>query len=100
MQDITSTSGMAHDEFKEYVGSVTQKGMVTIPKEVRRRLNIKSRGKVIFRATEDSLEIKPIMALEDARGSVTPLVPSKDWKQVREEVREERVNRYQTKINS
>jgi|GEM_PF-5471889 len=100
MIGTASMTSMGDDEFKDYVGSVTQKGMVTIPNEVRSRFNIKPKGKIIFRATEDTLEIKPIMALEDARGSVAPLALPKDWKQIREEVRGERVNRYQTKMNS
>ena len=91
---------MIQDEFKDYVGSVTQKGMVTIPNEVRRRFNIKPKGKVIFRATENSLEIKPILTLEDVKGSVPALSLTKSWKQIREEVKEERVNRYLTKMNS
>ncbi len=74
--------------------------MVTIPKEVRRRLKIKPKGKVVFRLATDTVQIKPIpMTLEDARGSVPPLSPPKNWKEVREAVKAERVERYLTKMN-
>ena len=100
MSSPVSISNMVQDEFKDYVGSVTRKGMVTIPNEVRRHFNIKPKSKVIFRTTENTLEIKPIMTLEDVKGSVPALSPAKSLKQIREEVKEERVNRYHAKMNS
>ncbi len=100
MQSPTVTISHPQDQVREYVSTVTPKGMVTIPQEVRRSFKIKPKEKVVFRATKDTLEIKPLMTLEDVMGSVPPLSPPKSLKQIREEVREERVNHYQAKMNS
>lgn len=94
------TPNPTNDDIREYVGSVSHKGTVTIPNEVRRRLKIKPKGKVIFRLAADTVEIKPIpMTLEDAMGSVPALTPAKSWQEISQMAKEERTDRYFAKMH-
>jgi len=61
-------------ESEEHVRTVTTKGQVTIPAEIRRLLEVEPGDKVIFPVTEGTVELQPgAMTLEDAFGAVTPL---------------------------
>ena len=74
--------------------------MVTLPVEVRKVLGIKPKDKVIFRISDQAVEIKPgPMTLEDTMGSVPALASPKDWKQMIEEVKEERAEQFINKLN-
>ncbi len=100
MSGTVSIPSTAVDNFREYVGSVTQKGMVTIPQGVRRRLNIRPKGKVIFRVVEDTVEIKSMpMTLEETFGSVKPLNRPENFKQLRDVAIEEHVDKVISKMN-
>ncbi len=100
MSGQPATASLLHDEVREYISPVTPKGMITIPQEIRRSFNIKPKGKVIFRVSANIVEIKPVsMTLEEAMGSVPALSPAKSWKEIREAVKEERVDRYIAKMN-
>ena len=82
-------------ENKEYIGTVTSKGQITIPAAVREALGLSARDKVVFRLSEGKVEIEPLpMSLEDAFGSVQPLQRPEDFASLREVVREERVERF------
>jgi AbrB family looped-hinge helix DNA binding protein len=101
MNTPTPAPGTINNDGREYIGSVTDKGMITIPQELRRIHKIKPGGKVIFRARQDTIEVKPMpMTLEDAYGSVTPINRPENFKQIRNMVREERVEKAITKMNS
>ncbi len=47
-------------EVGEYIGTLTPKGGVTIPVEVRRRLKVKPKDKVIFRVQEGKVELETL----------------------------------------
>ena len=66
--------------------TVTQKGQVTIPAEVRRAMGLKPRDKVIFRLVGKVAEMKkaPSKVLAGF-GAVTPRKKPEDWQEVREE---------------
>jgi antitoxin PrlF len=79
---------------KEYVGTLTTKGQVTVPAEVRRVLGIKPQGKVIFRVFDGRVELQPpTMTLEEAYGSVQPLNRPEDFNALRDKAIEEQVAR-------
>ena len=56
---------------EEHLGTVTQKGQVTIPLAVRKLLGVKSRDRVTFRVTEGRVELAAQMTLEAAYGMPT-----------------------------
>jgi AbrB family looped-hinge helix DNA binding protein len=59
---------------REYVTTVTQRGQVTIPAEVRRLLGAKPRDKIAFRVENGTVRLMPVeFTLEETFGSVTPL---------------------------
>jgi AbrB family looped-hinge helix DNA binding protein len=79
---------------EEHLGTITQKGQVTIPLAIRKLLGVKSQDRVAFRVIEGRVELAPAtMSLEDAYGAVKPTVRPEDWSEIRNRVREERVGR-------
>lgn len=50
--------------------TITTKGQVTIPKEIREELGLQPGDKVIFRKEGDNVVLKPASTLLDFRGSV------------------------------
>jgi AbrB family looped-hinge helix DNA binding protein len=54
------------------LSTVTSKGQVTIPKEIRTLMNIKPKDKVDFVLDGDKVLLKHVKTLKDFRGSVTP----------------------------
>lgn len=76
---------------KEIVASVTKRGQVTVPAEVRRLLGLKSRDKVVFAIDDDQVRLVPAtFTLESAFGSVTPRNRPEDFKALSRAAREER----------
>ncbi len=83
-------------EGKEYIATVTSKGQVTIPIEVREQLGLAPQDKVVFRVLADNrIEIEPLpMTLEEAYGSVAPLNRPEDFEAIEQITREEREDRW------
>ena len=73
---------------KQIVATVTERGQVTIPAEIRRALGIKAPDKIAFAVDEDQVRLLPLsFTLESAFGSVTPLSQPKNFKEVSREAR-------------
>ena len=68
--------------------SVTQKGQVTIPAEMRRRLGLRARDKVIFELEGNVLRLHPVSSSRILRGfgAVSPRNRPENWAGVRDEV--------------
>ena len=70
---------------EEYVGTPTEKGQVTVPAAVRRRLGIKPRDKVVFRIVGDRVELAPSsLSLAETFGAVKPRQQPEDFKELRD----------------
>ena len=81
-------------EWQEYISTMTSKGQVTVPVEIRRALGLKAQDKLVFRVVEGRVEIEPLpMSLEEAYGSVTSLTQPEDFSSIRAVAREERAER-------
>lgn len=79
---------------KEYAATVTQRSQVTLPAEVRRRLGIKARDKIIFAIEGDQVRLLPAtFTLESAAGSVPPLGRTVDSEEQIREAKEEKAAR-------
>jgi AbrB family looped-hinge helix DNA binding protein len=73
---------------REHETTVTQKGQVTIPAEVRQALGIKPRDKVIFEMEEEEkvVKLRPAASrVERWFGAVTPKQQPENFKETREE---------------
>jgi AbrB family looped-hinge helix DNA binding protein len=70
---------------KEIVTTITQRGQVTVPAEVRRMLGLKLRGKVAFAIDDCEVKLVPArFTLETGYRSVRPLArPMSDKEMVR-----------------
>ncbi|MBI2431022.1 MAG: AbrB/MazE/SpoVT family DNA-binding domain-containing protein [Candidatus Levybacteria bacterium] len=72
---------------RELETRLTQKGQVTIPAEVRSRLGLKPRDRVVFELEDDAVKIKPAASKVLAGyGAVRPRQRPEDWKQVEAEI--------------
>ncbi|HEU0073045.1 MAG TPA: type II toxin-antitoxin system PrlF family antitoxin [Dehalococcoidia bacterium] len=85
---------------REIWASVTERGQVTIPSEVRKLLGLNKRDKVVFALEDGHVMLKrPRFAtIADVAGSVPALDPPRDWKQVEQDAKDEVVERYIRKM--
>lgn len=75
---------------KQITASITQRGQVTIPVEVRRLLGAKPRGKVVFQIVDGEVRLAPVeFTLESAYGSVTPINRPEDFEEITRIAKEE-----------
>jgi len=74
----------------KYVTTVTQKGQVTIPGELRRALKIQPKDRVAFELVGGEVRLRPIKStLLAGFGSVKPINRPEDFRKMRQEVEEE-----------
>lgn len=79
---------------KEIVSTMTQRGQVTVPAEVRRMLGLRPRDKVAFAIDEGEVRLVPArFTLESAYRSVLPLTRSVSDKEMTRIAKEERARR-------
>lgn len=79
---------------KEIMRTVTQKGQVTIPFEIRNILGLKTRDKVIFKIDNDNIRLASAKyTLETAYGAVKPLNNVEDFKKLKQIAIEEHVEK-------
>ncbi len=77
---------------KQIIASITQRGQVTIPAEVRRLLGAKPRGKVAFQIDDGEVRLAAVeFTLETAYGSVKPINRPEDFEKLIREAMEEHV---------
>lgn len=85
---------------KEFVSSVSPKGQITLPAEVRRQLGLKPKDKVAIQLDGDDVRLVPTtFTLESAAGSVPALKEARTWEQIDERVKEERDERLLAELN-
>mgnify|MGYP001426974870 CR=1 FL=1 len=74
MESTEPTTMPDRRKIGDYIGTVSTQGRVTIPEEVRRLLDIQPQDKVVFRVTEDTIELSgKLPSLEELAGSLVPL---------------------------
>jgi len=79
---------------KEISTTITQRGQVTIPAEVRRLLGAKPRDRIVFRIDGTSVSLVPApFSLESAYGSVTPQQKPENFEEISRIAREDKVAR-------
>jgi len=86
----------------DYIGTVSSQGRVTIPEEVRRRLNIQPQDKLVFRVTKGTVELPgKLPTLEELAGSFAPLQPGSSLEEVIDEAKADHyANRFTSKMQS
>jgi len=85
---------------KEIMTTLTKKGQVTIPLEIRAYLGIKAKDKVAFSMDDDGVRLAPAKyTIEKVYGMVPPLNKPEDFKKNRKIVREEHAKKIVGKMN-
>ena len=75
--------------------SVSPKGQVTIPIEIRRRLGISPKDKVRFIVDDGCVRIeRAVSVLDKYFMAIPPLDPPRTWKELTEQVHDEIAQRY------
>ena len=75
---------------KELLSSVSPKGQVTIPVEIRRLLGVKPKDKVAFKVTDGKVELAPTASpLTESYMAIPALAPARSWKEIEQLVAEE-----------
>jgi len=71
---------------QEYEATVTEKGQVTIPQEIRRLMGLQPHDKVCFEVEGELVKIKRASSkLPQGYGSVVPRKKPEDFRSLREE---------------
>jgi len=79
---------------KEILTTITKKGQVTIPVEIRRLLGFKAKDKVAFRIDGDNVQLAPAKYnLETVYGAVKPLNKPEDFKKLKQTAIKEHVKK-------
>ncbi len=67
--------------------TLTQKGQITIPSEIRARLGLKPKDKVRFELEGEVVKLRVVPSkILQGYGAVTPRKRPENWKRVREEI--------------
>jgi antitoxin PrlF len=84
---------------KEFFATITQRGQITVPAEIRRMLGAKTGDKLAFQVDGSEIRLAPVaMTLERGYGSVKPVAPPEDFARVEEIAKEEHVARTLAKL--
>ena len=84
---------------REFETTVTQRGQVTVPAEVRRLLGIKPHDRVTFVIENGQVRLKrPEYTFESVYGSVEPRNRPEDFKRIYREARNEHAERVMRKM--
>jgi antitoxin PrlF len=76
---------------REFITTITQRGQVTIPAEVRKLLGVKPRDKIAFRVDGGTVRLVPVeFTLEQVFGSVTPLQRPEDFDELSRTAKDEK----------
>jgi AbrB family looped-hinge helix DNA binding protein len=84
---------------KEFYSSVSPKGQITLPIEVRRQLGLRPKDKVAIRIEGDDVRIAPVIfTLETAASSVPALAEPLTWEEIEARIKEDRDERIARKL--
>lgn len=101
MSVIPASTPFPAPQREEYIQTVTIKGQVTIPAEVRAAIGVKPNSQVTLRLQAGRVVIEPVeMTLEEAFASVKPQQSARDYKANRDAAIEEHVEKVINEMRS
>ena len=84
---------------KQYTTTVTKRGQVTLPAEVRRLLGTKPKDKVTFTVDAGQVSLSQVaFTLEGAFGSIRPSRRPEDFREVSRLAKEDKAERVSRKL--
>jgi AbrB family looped-hinge helix DNA binding protein len=86
---------------KEFTATITSKGQITIPREVRRELGVSANDQLVFVVQNGEVRLHPVeYTLESVRSSLPPLPGiSDDFEREIEEAMEEEADRIMRRLD-
>jgi AbrB family looped-hinge helix DNA binding protein len=100
MNVIPHSSAPTSQTREEYIRTVTSKGQVTIPSEVRNALGVKPNSQVVVSLQGGKVVIEPVaMTLEEAFGSVKPITRPENFKALRKAALTEKAEKVISKMH-
>ncbi|CAN5520940.1 MAG: AbrB/MazE/SpoVT family DNA-binding domain-containing protein [Chloroflexia bacterium] len=86
---------------RKYVSTITQRGQVTLPADVRRWLGVKPTDQVEFTIEDDQVTVKPVeFTVESVFRSVKPLPEPIDIEDQIRIAKDERAEEFARKMNT
>lgn len=86
---------------RRYTSTITQRGQVTLPAEVRRQLGVKPRDVVEFAIEDGEVTVRPVeFTARTARRSIKPLSPPIDIDEQVKIAKEERAERFANEMRN
>ena len=67
---------------------ITSKGQITLPKEVRKLLNVQEGNVVVFEKENDKIVIKPARTLRDFKGLLKSINTEENFDEIRKKSQE------------
>lgn len=69
---------------------VSDKGQVTLPAQIRKKLGIMPKSKMEVEVTENQIVLKPVKSIKDVKGIFRGIAvdKTKDWETIRRETEE------------
>src|SRR5436190_16899294 len=93
MNVLQPVGALPFQQREEYIQTVTVKGQVTIPAEVRKAIGVKPNSQVTVRLQAGKVVIEPVaMTLEESFGSVKPITRPENFKELRKIALEEKAD--------
>ena len=66
---------------------ITSKGQITLPKEVRKLLNVQEGNVIVFEKENDKIVIKPARTLRDFKGLLKSINTEENFDEIRKKVK-------------
>ena len=74
---------------RRFPSTITQRGQVTLPAAIRRRLGVGPRDRVLFELQGDTVVVRAEPTLDDVFGAVPPLNPPRTLEEIDRIIEEE-----------
>lgn len=73
-----------------YTSSVSPKGQITLPIEIRRRFGVKTRDRIVIEVEGDLVRLRPARsAVDETYQAIPPLQSARPWAELEAEVKAE-----------
>jgi antitoxin PrlF len=85
---------------REITTTLTKKGQVTVPVEIRNFFGLKTNDKITFKISDGIVQISPAKySIEDVYGIVKPINKPENFKKIREDAVKEYVQKVYKEMN-
>ena len=69
---------------RKYYSSISPKGQITLPMEIRMELGLTAKDRVAIEFTDGVVTVRPVQGIERYYQIIPALNPPRDWKEIEE----------------